>query len=74
MERNSTREGKLLVGAGYEFEYLQDAGNQLVSTSNPSQERTTSEIASIFFNYSITDDFSVETVLPWRRIVNAKWF
>ena len=73
MERNSTREGKLLIGAGYEFEYLQDAGNVSGPISNPSKERTTSEISSIFLNYSISDDFSVEAVLPWRRIVNAKF-
>ena len=72
MERNSSRDGKLLIGGGYEFEYLQNVGNGTELTSNPSNERTTSEITSIFLNYSVTDDFSVETVLPWRRIVNSK--
>ena len=74
MERNSSLAGKLLVGAGYEFEYLQDAflEDRTEPISNPNNERTTSEISSIFLNYSITDNFSVEAVLPWRKIVNAK--
>ena len=70
MERNSSQAGKLLLGASYEFEYLQDVGNGTQPISNPSNERTTSEIYALFLNYSVTDKFSVETVLPWRRIVN----
>jgi hypothetical protein len=72
MERNSSQAGKLLLGSSYEFEYLQDVGNGTQPISNPSNERTTSEITTLFLNYSITDKFSVETVLPWRRIVNSK--
>ena len=72
MERNSSRVGKLLLGASYEFEYLEDVGNGNEPISNPSNERTTSEISALFFNYSITDKISVETVLPWRKIVNSK--
>ena len=72
MERNSSQAGKLLLGASYEFEYLQDVGNGTQPISNPSNERTTSEITALFLNYSITDKFSIETVLPWRRIVNSK--
>ena len=72
MERNSSQAGKLLIGASYEFEYLQDVGNGTLPISNPSNERTTSEIYALFLNYSVTDKFSVETVLPWRRIVNSK--
>ena len=70
MERNSSQAGKLLLGTGYEFEYLEGVGNGTQPISNPSNERTTSEIFSFFLNYSITDKFSIETVLPWRRIVN----
>ena len=70
MERNSSQAGKLLLGSSYEFEYLQDVGNGTQPISNPSNERTTSEIYALFLNYSVTDKFSVETVLPWRRIVN----
>jgi len=70
MERNSSQAGKLLLGTGYEFEYLEDVGNGTNPISNPSNERTTSEILSFFLNYSITDKLSIETVLPWRRIVN----
>jgi len=72
MERNSSQAGKLLLGSSYEFEYLQDVGNGTLPISNPSNERTTSEIYALFLNYSVTDKFSVETVLPWRRIVNSK--
>jgi len=72
MERNSSQAGKLLLGASYEFEYLQDVGNGTQPISNPSNERTTSEITALFLNYSITDKFSIETVLPWREIVNSK--
>ena len=72
MERNSSQAGKLLIGGGYEFEYLENVGNGTKLTSNPSNERTTSEITSIFLNYSVSDDFSAEVVLPWRRIVNSK--
>ena len=72
MERNSSQAGKLLLGSSYEFEYLQDVGNGTQPISNPSNERTTSEITTLFLNYSITDKFSVETVFPWRRIVNSK--
>ena len=72
MERNSSQAGKLLLGASYEFEYLQDVGNGTQPISNPSNERTTSEISALFLNYSITDKFSIETVLPWRKIVNSK--
>ena len=72
MERNTSMAGKLLLGVSYEFEYLQDVGNGTQPISNPSNERTTSEISALFLNYSITDKFSVETVLPWRRIVNSK--
>ena len=72
MERNSSQAGKLLIGTSYEFEYLQDVGNGTLPISNPSNERTTSEIYALFLNYSVTDKFSVETVLPWRRIVNSK--
>ena len=72
MERNSSKSGKLLLGSSYEFEYLQDVGNGTFPISNPSNERTTSEIYALFLNYSVTDKFSVETVLPWRRIVNSK--
>ena len=72
MERNSSQAGKLLFGTSYEFEYLQDVGNGTLPISNPSNERTTSEIYALFLNYSLTDKFSVETVLPWRRIVNSK--
>ena len=70
MERNSSIAGKLLLGSGYEFEYLEDVGNGTQPISNPSNERTTSEILSFFLNYSITDKFAIEAVLPWRRIVN----
>jgi len=70
MERNSSQAGKLLLGSGYEFEYLEDVGNGTQPISNPSNERTTSEILSFFLNYSVTDKFSVEAVFPWRRIVN----
>ena len=64
MERNTSMAGKLLIGTGYEFEYLQDAflEDRTDPISNPSNERTTSEITSIFLNYSITDKFSVEAV------------
>ena len=72
MERNSSQAGKLLLGSSYEFEYLQDVGNGTLPISNPSNERTTSEIYALFLNYSVTDKLSVETVLPWRRIVNSK--
>ena len=72
MERNSSQAGKLLLGSSYEFEYLQDVGNGTLPISNPSNERTTSEIYALILNYSVTDKFSVETVLPWRRIVNSK--
>ncbi|MBC8310688.1 MAG: hypothetical protein H8E72_00120 [Candidatus Marinimicrobia bacterium] len=74
MERNSSQAGKLLLGASYEFEYLQDSyiedGAQPIA--NPNYERTTSEISALFLNYSITDKLSIETVLPWRKIVNYK--
>jgi hypothetical protein len=74
MERNSSQAGKLLLGASYEFEYLQDSyiqdGTQPIA--NPTYERTTSEISALFLNYSITDKLSIETVLPWRKIVNYK--
>jgi len=72
MERNSSQAGKLLLGASYEFEYLQDVGNGKISAPNPSNERTTSEIASLFLSYSVNDKFSVEGVFPWRKIVNSK--
>jgi len=72
MERNSSQAGKLLLGASYEFEYLQDVGNVRQPISNPSNERTTSEITALFLSYSITDKFSIEAVLPWREIVNSK--
>ena len=72
MERNSSMEGKFLLGFSYEYEYLQDVGNGRTPAPNPSNERTTSEISSIFLSYSINDIFSVEGVFPWREIVNSK--
>ena len=51
------KNGKLLIGGGYEFEYLEDVGNGTQLTSNPSNERTTSEITSIFLR---DDDESLE--------------
>jgi len=72
MERNSSQAGKLLIGSSYEYEYLENVGNGTTSAPNPSDERTTSEIFALFFSYSITDKFSVESVFPWRRIVNSK--
>ena len=72
MERNSSSEGKILIGTGYEFEYLEKVFNGRKSAPNPSDERTTSSIFSIFVNYSINDKLSAEAVFPWRNIVNAK--
>ena len=72
MERNSSQAGKLLIGTSYEYEYLENVGNGTKSAPNPSDERTTSEIFALFVSYSITDKFSVESVFPWRRIVNSK--
>ena len=72
MERNSSQAGKLLVGTSYEFEYLENVFNGTNPAPNPSDERTTSSIFSIFVSYSVNDNLSVEGVLPWRDIVNAK--
>ena len=72
MERNSSSEGKLLIGTSYEFEYLEKVFNGKDAAPNPSDERTTSSIFSIFLNYSVNDKFSAEAVLPWRKIVKAK--
>ena len=72
MERNSSATGKLLIGTSYEFEYLQNVYNGSSPAPNPSDERTTSSIFSIYLSYSITDNMSVEGIFPWRNIVNAK--
>ena len=57
MERNSSQMGKLLIGASYEFEYLEKVYNGTLSAPNPSDERTTSSISSIFLSYSVNDNF-----------------
>tara|TARA_Y100000590_G_C15584330_1_gene963571 strand:+ start:320 stop:1159 length:840 start_codon:yes stop_codon:yes gene_type:complete len=72
MERNSSQDGKLLIGSSYEFEYLEKVFNGREEAPNPSDERTTSSIFSIFLSYSVNDKLTVEGVLPWRDIVNAK--
>ena len=72
MERNSSRVGKLLIGSSYEFEYLENVYNGTTSAPNPSDERTTSSIFTIFLSYSLNDNLTIEGVLPWRDIVNAK--
>ena len=72
MERNSSQAGKLLIGTSYEFEYLENVFNGTESAPNPSDERTTSSIFSIFLSYSVNDNLAVEGVFPWRNILNAK--
>ena len=72
MERNSSQAGKLLIGTSYEFEYLENVFNGMKTAPNPSDERTTSSIFSIFLSYSVNDNLAVEGVFPWRSIVNAK--
>ena len=72
MERNSSQAGKLLIGTSYEFEYLENVFNGTKPAPNPSDERTTSSIFSLFISYSVNDNLTVEGVLPWRNIINAK--
>ena len=72
MERNSSQAGKLLIGASYEFEYLENVFNGTKPAPNPSDERTTSSIFSLFASYSVNDNLTVEGVFPWRNIINAK--
>ena len=72
MERNSSQAGKLLIGSSYEFEYLEHVFNGTNSAPNPSDERTTSSILSLFLSYSVNDNLAVEGVFPWRSILNAK--
>ena len=72
MERNSSQAGKLLIGTSYEFEYLEKGFNGTKPAPNPSDERTTSSIFSLFISYSVNDNLTVEGVLPWRNIINAK--
>ena len=72
MERNSSQAGKLLIGTSYEFEYLENVFNGTKSAPNPSDERTTSSIFSLFASYSVNDNLTVEGVFPWRDIINAK--
>ena len=72
MERNSSQAGKLLIGTSYEFEYLENVFNGTKPAPNPSDERTTSSIFSLFASYSVNDNLAVEGVFPWRNIINAK--
>ena len=72
MERNSSQAGKLLIGTSYEYEYLENVFNGTEKAPNPSDERTTSSITSLFINYSVNDNLTIEGVFPWRNIINAK--
>ena len=72
MERNSSQAGKLLLGSSYEFEYLQDVGNGTLPISNPSNERTTSEIYALFLNYSVNDKFQLKPYCHGEELLIQK--
>ena len=72
MERNSTESGKLVIGLGYNYEYLSKAMVGTEEWININNERTNNTTYSIFLNYSVTDNFSLEAVIPFRLVTNEK--
>ena len=55
MERNSTEEGKFLLGLSYDYEYLSKAMVEDQVWININNERTKITTYSIYLNYSLID-------------------
>lgn len=72
MERNTTEAGKLLVGLSYDYEYLSKAMVEDREWVNINNERTKITTYSIYLNYGLTEQFSLEAIIPFRLVTNEK--
>ena len=72
MERNTTEAGKLLVGLSYDYEYLSKAMVDDREWENINHERTNNTTYSLYLNYSLTENFSIEGIIPYRLVTNEK--
>ena len=72
MERNTTEAGKFLVGLGYDYEYLSKAIVEDREWVNINKERTKITTYSIYLSYGITEQFSLEAIIPFRLVTNEK--
>ena len=63
----------MIIGTGYEFEYLNQVQYNSRSAPNPNYEKTVNSTLIYFLNYGLTENLAIEALLPWRKVVNNKF-
>ncbi len=72
-KRNDIAQGSLVVGTGYEFEYLNKVQYEDRSAPNPNYEKTANTTWVFYLNYGLSEKLFIEGLLPWRKVVNNKF-